>query len=383
MQPLAIYVHYPFCKSKCPYCDFNSHVRDSVDNGAFEKAYMRELEHFANLLKSESPRAPLGAASRNSLPLGSSREGFIITSIFFGGGTPSLMPTKLVEAIINKIAKLWILADDIEITLEANPTSVEAEKFVAFRGAGVNRVSIGVQSFDEAELKFLGREHSANEARNAIELAAKIFPRYSFDLIYALPDQSFDTWRARLTEALKLTRGHISLYQLTIEPATNFYHRKIQTPPDDVAADFYDLTQEICEAHNLPAYEVSNHASAGNESAHNLTYWRYGEYLGIGAGAHGRINSHASAMVKSPEKWLDLVQKNGHGLEVWQKLSPAEQEEERIMMGLRLNEGIILPEHLDTKMLIANGLLEKIGEKTRATKQGMLVLNLVLSKLLD
>jgi len=293
------------------------------------------------------------------------------------------MPTKLVEAIINKIAKLWILADDIEITLEANPTSVEAEKFVAFRGAGVNRVSIGVQSFDEAELKFLGREHSANEARNAIELAAKIFPRYSFDLIYALPDQSFDTWRARLTEALKLTRGHISLYQLTIEPATNFYHRKIQTPPDDVAADFYDLTQEICEAHNLPAYEVSNHASAGNESAHNLTYWRYGEYLGIGAGAHGRINSHASAMVKSPEKWLDLVQKNGHGLEVWQKLSPAEQEEERIMMGLRLNEGIILPEHLDTKMLIANGLLEKIGEKTRATKQGMLVLNLVLSKLLD
>jgi oxygen-independent coproporphyrinogen-3 oxidase len=358
MTNLAIYIHYPFCKSKCPYCDFNSHVRDSVDNGAFEAAYMRELEHFAALT---------GARK--------------ITSIFFGGGTPSLMPAKLVESIINKIGSLWQLADDCEITLEANPTSVEAEKFTAFRAAGVNRVSIGVQSFDEAELKFLGREHSAGEARNAIELAAKIFPRYSFDLIYALKQQTLAGWEKSLQDALKITRGHISLYQLTIEPATNFYHRKVQIPPEDLAAEFYELAQQICEAHGLPAYEVSNHARAGNESAHNLTYWRYGEYLGIGAGAHGRINNHASAMVKSPEKWLELVQKNGNGLEVWQKLSAAEQEEERIMMGLRLAEGIELER--DVTALISQGLLERIGTKTRATKKGMLLLNGIISKILD
>jgi oxygen-independent coproporphyrinogen-3 oxidase len=370
MKNLAIYIHYPFCKSKCPYCDFNSHVRDSVDNAAFEAAYMRELEHFSSITAQDSAE-PRNANNRQ------------ITSIFFGGGTPSLMPARLVENIINKIASLWPLADDCEITLEANPTSVEAEKFAAFRAAGVNRVSIGVQSFDEAELKFLGREHSANEAQKAIELAAKIFPRYSFDLIYTLTSQTLSGWEKNLAEALKLTRGHISLYQLTIEPATNFYHRKVQIPPDDVAADFYDLTQKICEAYNLPAYEVSNHASAGNESAHNLTYWRYGEYLGIGAGAHGRINGHASAMVKSPEKWLEKVQANGNGLEVWQKLIPAEQEEERVMMGLRLHEGIEMPTTLDTKKLIADGLLERIGTKTRATKQGMLLLNHIISKLLD
>lgn len=360
MQPLAIYVHYPFCKSKCPYCDFNSHVRESVDDAAFEAAYMRELEHFAALI---APRE--------------------ITSIFFGGGTPSLMPARLVEAIITKISTLWSLADDCEITLEANPTSVEAEKFSAFRAAGVNRVSIGVQSFDAAELQFLGREHSANEARHAIELAAKTFPRYSFDLIYALTSQTMSGWEKCLQDALKLTRGHISLYQLTIEPATNFYHRKVQIPPDDIAADFYELTQDICEAHNLPAYETSNHASAGQESAHNLTYWRYGEYLGIGAGAHGRINSHASAIVKSPEKWLELVEKNGNGLEVWQKLSTAEQEEERIMMGLRLSEGIELPANTNIEILIKNGLLETVGTHTRTTKRGRLLLNYITNKLLD
>lgn len=321
---------------------------------------MRELEHFAAL-----------TGKRN------------ITSIFFGGGTPSLMPARLVEAIINKIGALWSLSSDCEITLEANPTSVEAAKFKAFAASGVNRVSIGVQSFDESELQFLGREHSANEARHAIELAAKTFDRYSFDLIYALTSQTLSGWESQLQEALKLTRGHISLYQLTIEPATNFYHRKVQIPPDDLAADFYDLTQDICEAHNLPAYETSNHASVGNESAHNLTYWRYGEYLGIGAGAHGRISGHASAMRKSPEKWLEAVQKDGHGLEVWEKLSAEEQDEERTMMGIRLAEGIELSAGLDTTTLLQNGLLEQNGAKTRATKQGRLLLNYITSKLLD
>lgn len=354
---LAVYVHYPFCKSKCPYCDFNSHVRDGVDDEAWRTAYLRELEYFKD-------------SERN------------ITSIFFGGGTPSLMPAKTTEAIINKIDELWGLDANCEITLEANPTSVEYNKFQDFRSAGVNRVSIGVQSFDEAELKFLGREHNANEARQAIEYAAKIFDRYSFDLIYALPDQKLDIWEKQLTEALKLADKHISLYQLTIEPGTNFFHNKVPVPEEGLAADFYELTQEICENAGLPAYEVSNHASIGEESRHNLTYWRYQDYLGIGPGAHGRIAGHASVMRKSPEKWLEQVAAKGNGLEIWEKLSERDQFEERIMMGLRLIEGIdankIAPQNL-----IELGFLEIKQQKIRATKKGMLILNTLITKLLE
>lgn len=292
------------------------------------------------------------------------------------------MPPKTAEAIIGKISELWSLDETCEITLEANPTSVEYEKFKDFKSAGVNRVSIGVQSFDEDELKFLGREHSANEAKQAIEYAANIFDRYSFDLIYALPDQKINDWSGKLREALKLTNGHISLYQLTIEPGTNFYHNKVQIPENELAADFYELTQEICEEHGLPAYEVSNHAAPGQESQHNLTYWRYGEYLGIGPGAHGRINNHASVMKKSPEKWLDMVSEKNNGLEVWQELSEQEQFEERIMMGLRLKEGIEIDKSQIPQHLFDEGLLEAKQNHIQATKNGFLLLNYVTSEII-
>ena len=273
-------------------------MRDSVDDEKWLNAYLRELE---SMKFDRPPCPPSGGRSITFL----SEKSYNVSSIFFGGGTPSLMPTKTTEAIISKIDELWGLDEDCEITLEANPTSVEYNKFKDFRAAGVNRVSIGVQSFDEAELKFLGREHNADEAKQAIEYAAKIFDKYSFDLIYALPDQELSDWENKLKEALKLTNGHISLYQLTIEPGTNFFHNKVPIPEEGLAADFYETTQEICEAHNLPAYEVSNHASAGQESRHNLSYWRYQDYLGIGPGAHGRINGHASVMLKSPEKMAE------------------------------------------------------------------------------
>ena len=295
----------------------------------------------------------------------------------------------MVEGILNFITKSWKMADDIEITLEANPTSVEYEKFKGFKAAGVNRVSIGVQSFDESELKFLGREHSANEAENAIEYAANIFPRYSFDLIYALPKQSLAKWEVALKNALTLTRGHISLYQLTIEQNTNFYHRynkgEFKIPEDNIAADFYSLTQDLCEAHGLPAYEISNHAAKGHESRHNLTYWNYGEYLGIGAGAHGRINGYATVMAKSPEKWLAKVQEKQNGLEENILLTEEEKIEEEVMMGLRTTHGIrrsLAPMLKNVEQLAQDGFIELTDTNIRVTKKGMLVLNAVTHKLL-
>lgn len=344
-------------------------MREKTDAEIWQQAYLKELKYF---------HAQTG--KRN------------VTSIFFGGGTPSLMEPKTVDSIINFIGKNWQLAADAEITLEANPTSVEYNKFKNFHSAGVNRVSIGIQSFDEEELKFLGRQHSSAEAKTAIEYAAKIFPRYSFDLIYALPEQKLSTWQNSLENAIKLTNGHISLYQLTIEENTNFHaqYKKgaFRLPENDLAAEFFEVTQNICEAHNLPAYEISNHAAPGRESRHNLSYWNYDEYLGIGPGAHGRLNGHASVMVKSPEKWLEKVAGQNHGLELWAELGEEEKFEEKIMMGMRLKTGIKNIANMKTRLnnlqyLKDEGFIDYGDDYLRATPKGLLVLNSVVEKLLS
>ena len=283
-------MHWPFCAAKCPYCDFNSHVRhEPPDEPRFAKAIARELRHFAALT-----------------------PGRTVTSIFLGGGTPSLMQAATVEAVLETIARLWPVADDAEITLEANPGSAEAERFRGYRAAGVNRLSLGVQSLDDAALKALGRIHSVAEARNAVTLARNTFPRLSFDLIYARPAQTLDAWRAELEAAIDMAADHLSLYQLTIEPETMFFrlHQagKLAVPDGELAAELYTLTQEVTEAHGLPAYEISNHAAPGAESRHNLTYWRYQDYVGVGPGAHGRITvdgvKRATASERHPENWL-------------------------------------------------------------------------------
>jgi oxygen-independent coproporphyrinogen-3 oxidase len=379
----ALYIHWPFCKKKCPYCDFNSHVRDGVDHAAWRAALLREMGYW-------HARAPDKT----------------ITSIFFGGGTPSLMEATTVEALINEAYKLWpTAAGGCEITLEANPTSVEAAKFAALKTAGVNRVSLGVQSLKPESLKFLGREHSASEALEAVALAAKTFARYSFDLIYALPNQTLDEWEKELREALTYARGHLSLYQLTIEENTAFHHayhvgKSFQLPEDSLAAEMYQRTQEIMGNAGLPAYEISNHASAGQESRHNLSYWRSDSYFGIGPGAHGRVdvaqNRLATRTQKSPERWLDLVQQFGHGVEEELTLTTAERAEEIVLMGLRLKEGVNLAQqradvavyltHLWTDgrldMLMREGLIDASTAQLRATPRGMLVLNRVIEALL-
>lgn len=326
-RPLAIYMHWPFCKAKCPYCDFNSHVRESVDAARWQDAMLRELDTMA---------AKIGT-------------NWLVSSIFFGGGTPSLMLAETVAALIERTRHHWPHHANCEITLEANPTSSEAEKFKAFRNAGVNRVSLGVQSLRPEALKFLGREHSAKEAVQAVELAASIFPRYSLDLIYARPNQDPADWKQELKQALTLIRGHISLYQLTMEQGTAFYPRykrgEIILPPEDDAVTLYEITRELCARHELYDYEVSNYARTGEESRHNLAYWQGDAYIGIGAGAHGRLltTEHewvATSTLKSPEKWLDSVEKNGHGLEQEETISKAERAEELILTGLRLKTGI-------------------------------------------
>jgi oxygen-independent coproporphyrinogen-3 oxidase len=327
----GIYVHWPFCAQKCPYCDFNSHVRmQGWDEASFLRAYLRELDHAADVT---------GRAEA-------------VTSIFFGGGTPSLMQPATVARIIDHIANLWPVADGAEITLEANPGSVEARRFTGYRTAGVNRVSVGVQALDEDALRRLGRIHSVAEAKAALEIARSTFARFSFDLIYARPDQSLGAWRAELTEALALVGGHLSLYQLTIEDGTPFaaLHKcgRLVVPEDDHARALYDLTQELMAAAGLPAYEISNHARAGEESRHNLTYWRYGAYVGVGAGAHGRLRRAAdgallaTATERSPEAWRAAVERHGHGLVEHSVLSRAEQADEMILMGLRIAEGLDL-----------------------------------------
>jgi putative oxygen-independent coproporphyrinogen III oxidase len=377
-KPLALYVHWPFCKKKCPYCDFNSHVRDDVDQKAWRDALVRELGYWRQRT-----------------------HGQALSSIFFGGGTPSLMPPETVEAIITQARRLWPESADIEITLEANPTSVEAAKFTALRQAGVNRVSLGVQSLKPASLAFLGREHSADEALAAVALARDTFPRYSFDLIYALPGQSLADWEAELREALTHARGHLSLYQLTIEPNTAFHHqyhvgKSFALPEDDLAADLYALTQTIMDEAGMPSYEISNHAAPGQESRHNLSYWRSDSYLGIGPGAHGRVDMQGQRFAtntrKSPERWLEQVQQFGHGIEEETSLTPLERDEERVLMGLRLTqEGLELSALSPTlrttllhrsMLLQQEGLLQQKDQRLYATPAGRPVLNALIAALL-
>src|SRR4051812_27935181 len=325
-QAFGVYVHWPFCLSKCPYCDFNSHVRHApVDEARFVHAFSREIETTA-------ARAP-------------GRE---VTSIFLGGGTPSLMAPQTVGAVLDAIGKHWRVASDVEVTLEANPTSVEATRFRGYRSAGVNRVSLGVQALDDASLKALGRLHSAREALDAVAIARGAFDRYSFDLIYARPDQTPAMWADELKLAIGEAAEHLSLYQLTIEEGTPFFglHAagKLQTPDEATARALYDVTQDVCSKHGLHAYEISNHARGGAECRHNLVYWRGEEYAGIGPGAHGRLDingvRHAIATEKRPEAWLMRVEANGHGIVTDDHLNSEERADEFLLMGLRLAEGI-------------------------------------------
>jgi len=319
----ALYIHWPFCLSKCPYCDFNSHVREGVDVAAWGDALLADLRHEAHLSANEA-----------------------LDSVFFGGGTPSLMPPKLVADLLAEAERLWGFAPGIEVTLEANPSSVEAANFAALAAAGVNRVSLGLQALDDESLRFLGRLHGAKEGLGALETAHKRFNRVSFDLIYARPGQTAEQWAGELERALSFGTGHLSLYQLTIEPGTRFATdvRQGAFAPleDDPAADLFALTREMTAAAGLPAYEVSNHARPGEESRHNLTYWRYQDYVGIGPGAHGRRNGVATLRHKKPENWLAAVQARGDGLKEERPLGQREQASEALLMGLRLAEGVDL-----------------------------------------
>jgi putative oxygen-independent coproporphyrinogen III oxidase len=381
MSPLALYIHWPFCLAKCPYCDFNSHVRERL------------------------PQAEMLAALRAELAWEAARLGpRELISIFFGGGTPSMMEPESVATLIEDAARLFTAAQNIEITLEANPTSIEAGKFAAYRAAGVNRVSIGVQSFDEAALKFLGRQHSAGQAIAAIELGAKIFPRISFDLIYARPEQTETAWRAELRQALSLAADHLSLYQLTIEQGTKFatlYGRgDFALPDEDLAARLYDATAEEGQKFGLEPYEISNYARPGAESRHNLAYWRYQDYAGIGPGAHGRVSLadglHATSRHRAPEAWMALVQRQGHGTTEQAQISSADKAREALLMGLRLAEGVSLPyfaartgvsldEAVDPAMLAAcieEGYLTLTAGQITATEQGRHRLDALLPALL-
>ena len=376
--PFAVYVHWPFCLSKCPYCDFNSHVRQGgIDEARFVRAYQTEITATAE-------RAP----------------GRIVSSIFFGGGTPSLMQPSSVEAILDCIGNHWTIASDVEVTLEANPTSVEATRFRGYRSAGVNRVSLGVQSLDDSALKELGRLHNAQEALAAVAVARSIFDRYSFDLIYARPRQTTDAWAAELKRAIAEAAEHLSLYQLTIEPDTPFFglHKagKLKVPDNDLARDLYDLTQMICADAGLPAYEISNHARPGAECRHNLVYWRGHDYAGIGPGAHGRLTLDgrrlATETEKRPEAWLMRVEETGAGLTVTEKLTPGETADEYLLMGLRLAEGIDLERYsalsgrtLDARrvaILREEGAVETTtAGRLRVTQSGFPLLDAVVADL--
>ena len=376
-EPFGVYVHWPFCRAKCPYCDFNSHVRHGgVDEARFLAAYLSELAHFASLAPTRS-----------------------VTSIFFGGGTPSLMRPETVAAILDAIAGHWSLESDAEITLEANPTSVEAERFAGYRAAGVNRLSLGVQALDDPSLKSLGRQHNAEEALAALALAKRHFDRVSFDLIYAREGQSVRAWEEEIRRALDHAADHLSLYQLTIEEGTPFAARHaagtLRTPNGAVARALYLLTQELCEAAGLPAYEVSNHARPGSESRHNLLYWHGHDYAGVGPGAHSRITTdgtkRALSAIKSPEAWLAEVEISGRGFASEETLNAAEAADEYLLMGLRLSEGIDLARlaaiggrALDEDRLQAlarEGLLTRNDTRLAATPKGRLVLNRLILEL--
>ncbi len=374
----GVYLHWPFCAAKCPYCDFNSHVRHhAVDQQLYVAAFLKEMEHMRELSGSRT-----------------------VTSIFIGGGTPSLMDPETVGAILDGVATRWHVPDGIEVTMEANPSSVEATRFRGYRDAGVNRVSMGVQALNDADLRFLGRLHNVEEALNAIKLAREIFPRMSFDLIYARPDQTVAAWETELKRAIDLAADHLSLYQLTIEHDTAFFklHEagKLQVPDGDQSALLYEATQAITADHGLPAYEVSNHARPGAESQHNLTYWRYGDYAGFGPGAHGRLSRNgakiATATERNPERWLTLVEAHGHGMVERETLDRDEQSDELLLMGLRLREGIDLARwqalsgrELDAKReaaLLEHGFIERIGNsRIRCTPSGMLILDAVVADL--
>jgi putative oxygen-independent coproporphyrinogen III oxidase len=317
----ALYIHWPFCLAKCPYCDFNSHVRDTVDVDAWQDALLADMRHEAALASGER-----------------------LGSIFFGGGTPSLMPPALVARLLEEAQSLWSFDEGIEITLEANPSSVEASKFTDLADAGINRVSLGLQALDDDTLRFLGRLHDANEGLAALDIAQRAFSRVNFDLIYARPGQRPADWHAELARALALGTGHLSLYQLTIEPGTRFAtmvrEGAFEPLDDERAADLYELTQALTGSAGLPAYEISNHARGGEESRHNLTYWRYQDYCGIGPGAHGRRGGSATVRHKKPENWLSAIARNGHGIAEERALSIPEQASEAMLMGLRLAEGV-------------------------------------------
>ncbi|MEM7239206.1 MAG: radical SAM family heme chaperone HemW [Pseudomonadota bacterium] len=371
----GVYVHWPFCLAKCPYCDFNSHVSRTVDQAAWRDGLIDELRHV---------RALTGQRR--------------VETVFFGGGTPSLMPPDTVGAILDAIGGLWSIAPGAEVTLEANPTSVEAAKFKAYGTAGVNRVSIGAQALDDRDLRRLGRMHSVAEAKAAFETARRIFPRVSFDLIYARMGQTLGAWEAELSEALCMAVDHLSLYQLTIEPETRFHDLqaagRLTVPPDDLAADMYDLTHEMTAAAGIPAYEISNHARSGAESRHNLIYWRGGEWAGVGPGAHGRIEisgrRHATESARDPATWLRQVGRNGHALLEPEELDRTTQATEYLLMSMRLGEGMDMHRFramggriADDKMAAAlsDGLLTAGEGRIRATNRGRLVLNRLLCEI--
>ena len=369
----GLYVHWPFCQAKCPYCDFNSHVASRIDQNSWVSAYIEELER-----------------------LGDETQGRVLNSVFFGGGTPSLMAPSTAEAIIGALGRHWRLANDLEVTLEANPTSVEADKFRDFRSAGINRVSIGLQALNDADLKALGRLHTADEGTHAFDVAQSTFDRVSFDLIYARQNQSISDWEAELSRALSLAADHISLYQLTIEPGTAFADRFARgglrgLPDEDVSADMFEVTQQLTVDAGLPAYETSNHAKPGAESRHNLIYWNCGDWVAIGPGAHGRLTLEgarwATEAPKAPNAWLSAVAERS-GQETRTRLSPEEQEEERVMMGLRLTDGIAVePAMYLNKVNRINSLadtqlLELADNRLRLTPEGRPLLNAVLRELL-
>ncbi len=375
----GVYVHWPFCAAKCPYCDFNSHVRTAIDKSGWVDGILAELDWVA--------------ANQTERP--------VVETIFFGGGTPSLMQGHSVGRILSKIAALWPMGNDVEITLEANPASADAARFADYRAAGVNRVSLGVQALNDPDLKKLGRLHDVAEAKAALKMAMGHFDRVSLDLIYARPDQSEAQWRAELKEALSFGTDHLSLYQLTIEPETPYalLHKsgQLRIPDDDLAAGLYETTQELTETAGLPAYEISNHARPGQESRHNLIYWRYGDYAGVGPGAHGRLSLSgartATAAIKLPERWRDMVGKEGHGFAERTPVRCEEAAREHLLMNLRLAEGLDLaayekrwgtrPDAAKIAAMTEQGFLTRDGEVLRATPAGRLLLNRVIEELLN
>jgi putative oxygen-independent coproporphyrinogen III oxidase len=370
----GLYIHWPFCQSKCPYCDFNSHVSDRIDQDRWARAYLAEID-----------RVGLDTPDR------------LLNTVFFGGGTPSLMDPTLVGMILDRVRATWSVANDWEVTLEANPGSVEAGRFAGYRDAGVNRISMGIQALNDVDLRRLGRLHSAAEARAAFDVARGLFDRVSFDLIYARQDQPLGLWETELRSALAMAIDHLSLYQLTIEDGTAFGDRYRRgglkgLPDEDLSADMFTRTRETCAAMGFPAYEVSNHARPGAESQHNLIYWRGGDYLGIGPGAHGRITKDGQRLAtvahRAPGKWLDQVEKHGNGEQLQQALTAADTASEYIMMGLRLSEGIPVAPVSDAikqdelTLLVDQGLVWSTAGYIGATESGTMLLNQVIRKLL-